>query len=125
VCFCTLTANVNTFSQKGSLIHLTSHIQGIDFINFHFREIKVNFQVHISIHTQQAQACRFAFQEDLLVGTLSIAITGIILYTITLISGNQNFPSKSICGSRTIFLSTKTLSLNQEREKNQSIILAK
>ena len=56
----------------------------------------VNFQVQISIQTQQAQACRFAFHFEFAVGTLSIAITGIELKTITLISGNQYFQSKSI-----------------------------
>jgi hypothetical protein len=55
----------------------------------------VSFQLQISIHTQQAQACKCAFHFELAVGTLSIAITGTLLKTITLISGNQNFQSNS------------------------------
>jgi hypothetical protein len=56
VCFDTLTANFNISSQKGSFIDLTSHISGMAFINFHHFEVKVSFQVHISIQAQQAQA---------------------------------------------------------------------
>jgi len=48
----------------------------------------VSFPVQISIQAAQAQECKLALPPDFSVGTLSIAITGTILKTIILISGN-------------------------------------
>jgi hypothetical protein len=113
---CVLIARFKALSQEGSFSHLTSQIPGIDLIIFHLYVINVSFQVQISIHTQQAQACKFAFHFDSFVGTLSIAITGTILKAIILISGNQYFQRSSISSSSSIFFSIITLSLFQERE---------
>jgi len=84
--------------------------------------IKVSLQVHISIQTQHAPACKLAFPSDSAVGTRSIAITGTMLYTMTRMSGSPNFQRSSTSLAITIFFSIITLSLPPESEKNQSSI---
>gem|GEM_PF-1982480 len=122
VIFCTCTDRESISSQNGSLIHLTSQIPGIVFTTFDHFVIKVSLPVQMSIQTQHAPACRLAFPSDSAVGTRSIAITGTMLYTMTRMSGSQNFQRRSTSFAITIFFSIITLSLQPEREKNPSSI---